>query len=100
MKKNVLKESFDPFKTKGDLLHDSKEARIITFYMPKGNEVPAHKSTSRVFLYCAKGKGSFLRGEEWIDVEEGDLIPYEPLELHGMRSEDDMIVLAIISPGH
>ncbi|RLJ70884.1 Cupin domain-containing protein [Hydrogenivirga caldilitoris] len=80
------------------LLVDSKEARVIVFSMPAGSEIPAHTSPARVLLYCAKGSGKFLKGEEWIEVEEGDLVPCEPLEPHGMKADKDMVVMAVIAP--
>lgn len=97
MKTNLLKVS-DQAQFRHRLAYDSKEVRIVIFYMPSESEIPPHTSPSRVLLYCAKGSGKFLKGEEWIQVEEGDLVACEPLETHGMRADMDMVVIATIAP--
>ncbi|SNZ16436.1 cupin domain-containing protein [Hydrogenobacter hydrogenophilus] len=98
MKNNLLKVQPNGSRLRHVLAYDSKEARVVVFSMPSGSEVPPHNSPSRVLLYCAKGEGKFLKGKDWIDVEEGDLVACEPLEPHGMKAQKDMIVIAIIAP--
>jgi quercetin dioxygenase-like cupin family protein len=96
MKDNLLKVEFDNSKVKRRLSYDSKEARIMVFSMPSESQVPPHISPSKILLYCARGEGEFLKGKEWIKVEEGDLVVCEPLEPHGMKAQKDMIVVAVI----
>ncbi|GBC89211.1 hypothetical protein HRbin13_01349 [bacterium HR13] len=98
MKVNLLKVSFDASRIRHTLAYDSKEARLVVFSMPPGSEVPPHTSPSRVLLYCAKGSGEFLKGKDWIAVEEGDVVACEPLEPHGMKASTPMIVVATIAP--
>lgn len=70
----------------------------MVFAFHPGQEVGAHTSPSRVFLYCARGKGAFLKGESWHRVEEGDFLAFDPGEVHAMRAEEEMVVLAFIAP--
>lgn len=70
----------------------------MVFALRPGQEVEAHTSPSRVFLYCARGKGAFLRGESWQPVREGDFAAFDPGEVHAMRAEEEMVVLALIAP--
>lgn len=96
MKYNLLKVEPDDSKVKRRLSYDSNEARVMVFSIPPESQVPPHTSPSKVLLYCAKGEGEFLKGKEWIKVQEGDLVVCEPLEPHGMKAQKYMIVVAII----
>ncbi len=96
---NVLKKArFDEQRPRGTIIADSPEARAVVFAFQSGQEVGSHTSPSRVFLYCVRGKGAFLKGESWYPVREGDFLGFEPGEAHAMRAEEEMVVLALIAP--
>ncbi len=98
MKIELLNVEFDPSKPISKVKYDSNNIRIVVFSIPQGLEISPHKNPSNVLLYCAKGEGKFLKGNAWIDVREGDMVACEPLELHGMKADKDMIVIASIAP--
>ncbi len=89
---------FDPERPKPRLLVDSEEARVVLFSIRAGQVIPAHVSPSRVFMYCAQGTGTFLKGDAEVPVKPGTLVACEPDEPHGMSAAEDMLVLAVIAP--
>lgn len=89
---------FDPVRPRSQLLVDSPEARAVLFSIKAGQAIPAHVSPSRVLMYCAQGKGSFLKGESQVPVQPGTLVACDPYENHGMSATEDMLVLAVIAP--
>lgn len=96
---NVLElANFNPSRPMSRLLADSPEARVVLFSIRAGQEIPAHISPSRVFMYCAQGSGSFLKGEGQVPVKPGTLVECDPYENHGMSATEDMLVMAVIAP--
>jgi quercetin dioxygenase-like cupin family protein len=76
------------------LLADMPDARLVVFRIAPGQEVAPHTSTSTVLLQVVSGSG-FVSGEsEERRVRAGDLVVYEPSEVHGMRAVDEELVLA------
>ncbi|MBI1808673.1 MAG: cupin domain-containing protein [Gemmatimonadetes bacterium] len=80
-------------------LHDSPDARLIVFRLEPGQVVTPHTSTSSVLLVGLEGAGmvSGAAGEE--SIAAGEVVSYEPNELHGMRAgADRLVLLAVITP--
>ncbi len=90
--------SFLPDMVKKELLFDSEKMRVVLFNLEKGQEIPAHTSTSEVLMFLVKGKGRFLVGDKWEDVEEGAFVVCGSNEPHGMEATERMTVLAVIAP--
>jgi quercetin dioxygenase-like cupin family protein len=85
------------------LLLDSPDARLVIFRLAPGQVVTPHRSPSTVLLSVLKGSG-LVSGDAGAEPAErpcaaGDLVVYEPNELHGMRATDtELILLATITP--
>jgi quercetin dioxygenase-like cupin family protein len=86
------------------IVHDSAEARLVVFRLAPGQEVRPHRNPSTVMLTVLEGRGT-LSGESGgttVDrpCEAGDVVAYEPNELHGMRADgpDELLLLATITP--
>ena len=86
------------------IVHDSAEARLVVFRLAPGQEVRPHRNPSTVMLTVLEGRGT-LSGESGgtpVDrpCEMGDVVAYEPNELHGMRASgsDELLLLATITP--
>lgn len=81
------------------LLHDVPDARLVIFRIAPGQAVPPHTSTSTVILTVLEGSGTVLGGTEERAISVGDVIAYEPNEVHGMRASDHtLVLLATITP--
>jgi quercetin dioxygenase-like cupin family protein len=81
------------------IVHDSPDARSVVFRIAPGQSVPPHRSTSTVMLTVMAGRGTVSGADGEKDVEAGEVVVYEPNEIHGMRAGDDtFVLLAIITP--
>ena len=82
------------------ILHDSPDARLVVFRIAPGQQVTAHRSTSTVTIAVLRGNGHFVgERDAVVEVAAGDLVVYDPNELHGMRAGDaEMLLLATITP--
>ena len=81
------------------IVHDSADARLIVFRLAPGQSVPPHRNASTVTLTVISGRG-FARGaDDECALTPGEAVIFEPNELHGMRAEDEeLVLLATIAP--
>jgi quercetin dioxygenase-like cupin family protein len=78
---------------------DTPDARLVVFRLQDGQAVPPHRSPSSVMLTVLHGNGMLdgQDGERFCGV--GDVVAYEPGELHSMRATSgDLHLLATITP--
>jgi len=81
------------------IIHDVPDARLVVFRIAPGQAVPPHRNSSTVLLTVLSGRGFVSGGDGEVPVDAGDVIAYEPNELHGMRADDDdLVLLATITP--
>ena len=81
------------------VVHDTPDARLVVFRIAPGQSVPPHRSPSTVMLSVISGRGVISGGDQEQSVDEGDIVAYEPNELHGMRATDTtFMLLATITP--
>lgn len=88
--------SASPDRPAVSILHDADEGRLVVFRLAPGQRVADHMSPSNVFLTVVSGTG-FVHGAEGEQpVRQGDMIAFGPREPHGMRADQDELVLAAI----
>ncbi len=81
------------------VVHDGPDARLVVFRIEPGQSVAPHTSTSTVVLSVVAGNGVVSGASGERAVQPGDVIVYEPNELHGMRAlVEQFVVLATIAP--
>ena len=81
------------------MVHDSADARLVVFRLAAGQEVPPHTSASTVLLTVLAGTGTLSGADAEHVCRTGDVVAYEPGELHGMRATDgELLLLATITP--
>ena len=81
------------------ILFDRPDVRLVVFRLRPGQSVPPHRSPSSVMLTVLDGEGwvSDASGER--TCSGGDVVCYEPTEVHGMRAGDaELHLLATITP--
>lgn len=79
--------------------HDSADARLVVFRIDPGQSVPPHRNASTVILTVIAGRGFASGGEVEQQIAPGDVVVFEPNEMHGMRAPDEQLVLlATIAP--
>ncbi len=81
------------------LVHDSADARVVLFRIEPGQQVAEHTSSSTVLLIVISGAGIVSGATGDCDVRTGDIIAYGANEPHGMRANEQPLVLAaVIAP--
>jgi quercetin dioxygenase-like cupin family protein len=79
--------------------HDSADARLVVFRLDPGQSVPRHRNASTVILTVIAGRGFASGGEVERQIASGDVVVFEPNEMHGMRAPDEqLVILATIAP--
>ena len=88
-----------PSRPATSMLLDTDDARIVVFRIAAGQAVPPHRSDATVLLYVLGGSGFISGGDGERACAPGDLVAFEPGELHGMRAVDETFkLLATITP--
>lgn len=81
------------------VVHDGPHTRLVVFRLAPGQAVAPHTSTSTVMLSVLGGQGVVSGADGECAVTAGDVVVYEPGELHGMRAPDEeLTLLATIAP--
>lgn len=87
------------------IVHDGADARVVVFRIEPAQSVAPHTSTSTVVLSIVAGSGMVsgapgaAGASDERQVHAGDVVIYEPNEVHGMRAlEQQFVVLATIAP--
>ena len=81
------------------IVHDGPDARLVVFRLAPGQEVAPHTSPSTVLLTVLEGTGTLSGADEERRCTAGDVVAYEPGELHAMRADDgELLLLATITP--
>ncbi len=81
------------------IVHDTADVRLVVFRLAPGQEVPPHRNASTVLLTVLEGSGTLSGADEERTCHAGDVVAYEPGELHGMRATDgELLLLATITP--
>ena len=81
------------------IVHDSADARLIVFRLSPGQSVAPHRNASSVTLTVISGSGLTSGADEERPVAAGDVVTYDPNEIHGMRAVDEeLVLLAAITP--
>lgn len=63
--------------------------------LKKGLEIEAHNGSHPVLFLVLKGKGVFPTNSGEVELSENEYIAYNDTESRGMKSLEDLIVLAI-----
>jgi quercetin dioxygenase-like cupin family protein len=80
-------------------IHDSVDARLVVFRLAPGQVVAPHRSRSSVMIHVLEGSGILSGEDQEIRCSKGAVVTYDPEELHGMRAEDEeLMLLATIAP--
>ena len=81
------------------VVHDSADARLIVFRLSPGQAVAPHRNPSSVTLTVISGSGLTSGADDEQRVTAGDVVTYDPNEIHGMRAVDEeLVLLAAITP--
>lgn len=81
------------------MLGESPNARMLVFRLQPGQSLPPHQNGSSVMVTVLEGDGVFLGAEGERHCAAGEVVMYEPSEMHGITALDrELLVLVTIAP--
>lgn len=91
---------FYPDKISKDMLSDKPEMRVALMCLNPGQELKPHKAPLRLMMYCVEGKGTFIVGEEVMEVDEKSAVLCDPMVSHGFKADkgERLVVMAVVTP--
>lgn len=97
---NNFNDRFSNEKPIIEKIEDTEYARVVVFFLKRGQVVDLHKSPSNVIISVLKGEGRFFFEDtkNFKDLKIGETVIYSPNEPHGFEAIEDLIVQAIIIP--
>ncbi len=100
MGKISLKEhiEFSQEKYISKILFDSEKARLVLFCLEEGQEIATHTVKSQVVMVVVSGKGAITVGNKTHTVKQDSLVVSESMEAHGIKADEQMVVMATIIP--
>ena len=78
-----------------DPIYKSEKFKIIRISLKKGLEIEAHHGSHPVVFLVLKGRGVFPTDTGEVELSENEYITYSDTKARGMRSLEDLTVLAI-----
>jgi len=78
-----------------DLIYKSSSFKIMRISLKKGLAIPSHQGNHVVVFFVLKGKGMFISGSGEVELGENEYISLNETEPRGIRSLEDLVVLAI-----
>ena len=94
--KNIFDNQKFPADSPGkDFIYKSNNFKIMRISLKKGLAIPRHQGSHVVVFFVLKGKGLFTTGSGEVELGENDYISLDDTEPRGIRSLEDLVVLAI-----
>lgn len=78
-----------------DPIYISEKFKVMRISLKKGLEIQPHHGSHPVVFLVLKGRGVFPTDSGEVELGENDYITYNDTESRGMKSLEDLIVLAI-----
>jgi len=78
-----------------DLIYKSNNFKIMRISLKKGLTIPSHQGNHVVVFFVLKGKGLFTSSSGEVELGENEYITLDETEPRGIRSLEDLVVLAI-----
>ena len=94
--KNIFDDQ--KFKTDGPAKHQiyiSEEFKVMRISLKKGLEIEPHDGSHPIVFLVLKGKAIFPTASGEVELSENDYITYSETESRGIKSLEDLVVLAI-----
>ena len=78
-----------------DPIYISEKFKVMRISLKKGLEIKPHNGSHPVVFLVLKGRGVFPTDSGGVELSENEYITYSDTESRGMKSVEDLIVLAI-----
>ena len=94
--KNIFEnQNFELNTPSKDPIYVSEKFKVMRITLKKGLEIAPHNGSHPVVFLVLKGKGVFPTDSGEVELCENEYIAYSDAESRGMKSLEDLTVLAI-----
>ncbi len=94
--KNIFdNQNFSSNSPSKDPIYISEKFKVMRISLKKGLEIEPHNGSHPVVFLVLKGKGIFPTNSGEVELSENEYIAYSDTESRGMKSLEDLTVLAI-----
>ena len=94
--KNIFaNQSFNLKTPSKDPIYISDKFKVMRISLKEGLEIPPHNGSHPVVFLVLKGRGVFPTDSGEVELGENEYITYSDTESRGMKSLEDLTVLAI-----
>ena len=83
--------------TKTTALVKSENLEVIRLVIPRGKEIPTHKTRGEVTVHCLEGRIAFTTGDVTHELEAGQLIYVQGEQPHSVLGIEDASLLVTIA---
>ncbi|MBY9014860.1 MAG: hypothetical protein KGD68_04140 [Candidatus Lokiarchaeota archaeon] len=95
-RKNIFEnQSFNLNVPSKDPIYISEKFKVMRISLKKGLEIEPHHGSHPVVFLVLKGRGVFSNDSREVELGENEYITYNETESRGMKSLEDLVVLAI-----
>jgi len=78
-----------------DPIYISEKFKVMRISLKKGLEIAPHEGSHPIVFLILKGKAIFPTASGEVELGENDYITYSETESRGIKSLEDLVVLAI-----
>jgi len=78
-----------------DPIYISEKFKVMRISLKKGLEIEPHEGSHPIVFLILKGKAIFPTASGEVELSENDYITYSETESRGIKSLEDLVVLAI-----
>jgi len=78
-----------------DPIYISEKFKVMRISLKKGLEIEPHDGSHPIVFLVLKGKAIFPTASGEVELSENDYITYSETESRGIKSLEDLVVLAI-----
>jgi quercetin dioxygenase-like cupin family protein len=78
-----------------DLIYMSKNFKLMRISLKEGLAIEPHRGSHVVLFLVLKGRGVFTTGSGEVELRENEYISLKESEPRGIKSLEDLVVLAI-----
>ncbi|MHA1914332.1 MAG: hypothetical protein ACW986_12805 [Promethearchaeota archaeon] len=94
--KNIFdNQRFNAEEAVKDPIYKSESFKIMRISLKKGLVIPPHNGSHVVVFLVLKGKGAFMSDSGEVTLGENEYITISENETRGIRSLEDLVVLAV-----
>jgi quercetin dioxygenase-like cupin family protein len=71
--------------------------RTLLLHLGPGESIPEHKTNGAIMVHCLEGKGSFVAGNDRVELRPGLLLSLPPAAPHAVTAAEHEHILLLVT---